>query len=1463
MSRAILTAQSQPGTATLLDVLTSRATDTPERLAYSFLPAAGAELDQLTYSGLQAAAAGIAARIAETGEPGDRVLILSATDPNFLAAFFGTMLAGRIPVPVATPRGRAAVDGLAMVAADCQPAAIAGPRAALGDLTGLADGAGRALARLRRIVLDEPPPSAAAEAGPLPAPDDIAFLQYTSGSTAQPRGVVLRHRSLLHNLEVIRDAFGHSAESQGVSWLPPHHDMGLIGGILQPLYAGFPVVLMSPATFLRSPLSWLRAISDHRATSSGGPTFCYDYCVRRISPDDAADLDLSCWEVAFVGAEPISPRVLENFCRHFAPSGFRPSSLLPCYGLAESTLFVSGAPRGTGVRAAQPAGGGQSVVNCGPVRGGEAAIVDPDSRQRVAPGGVGEVWLTGPSVADGYWHNDDETAAVFRARLAGDPPGGAAYLRTGDLGFEADGELHLAGRLKELIIIRGRNVFPQDVERSIEAGHPGLRRGGCAVVSTDRGGEERLVVIQEVERSTLAGGRPELAASIRAAVSRDHALDVDRVVFVRPGQIPKTTSGKIQRLAARATLLGPEPGDPDPDSLRAQVVEWAARRFGLDRAALDAAQPLTALGLDSVKAAELNTYLERQFGYTVPAERIFDGLTVAGLVAEIAAHRAETPAPAPSAQPAAPVRPATPGARPVAFSLFFFASDAEVDTADKYRLFLDCVGFADRAGFHAIWTPERHFHRFGGLFPNPAVLGAAVATTTSRVRIRAGSVVLPLHNPVRVAEDWSVIDNLSGGRVDVAFATGWNADDFVLAADHYPQRAQVLLEGVDRVRRLWRGESVALANGKGEPTEVRIFPAPVQPELPTWITCSGGIERFEQAGRLGANVLTALLFQDVDELRGKLAAYRAARAEHGHDPRAGRVTLMLHTFLGTDEGSVRAVVQAPFTRYLRDSVDLWRRGSAALDSLSETEQATVLDFAFERYYRTSALFGTPDQAAELVARLSAAGVDEIACLIDFGVAGEHVLGSLRHLTELKNRRAGNQPAGQPPAVARAAAAGPATGRPAGDQPAGDHPAGGQTARPAQSTVDLGSAVRGRYALARRNDGGVLAKARDFDLAARLEAADLLPFYPDLSGNDGATCWYQGRQLIMLGSNNYLGLTADRRVREAAAAAALADGPSVTGSRLMNGSTPAHGALERALARFVGRPDALLLTTGYQANIGLLSAFMTDGTVLVVDEECHASIYDGAAVGGCRLLQFRHNDVADLDRRLADDVGSTPAMVMVDGVYSMSGDLAPLPEIKAVCDQHGVPLALDDAHGLGMMGAGGRGAEEELGVIGCADVLTGTFSKSLASVGGWLAGPRQLMDWVRYYGRSMLFSAAIPPPAVAAAAAALEILAAEPGLVGKIRELAGYWRNGLAERGFDTGTSQTAIVPVIVGDEITCLRFAKRLLDGGVYANCIMAPAVPANRAMLRTTVTAAHDKQHLDRGLEVFASVGRELGVLR
>ncbi|NNH69576.1 LLM class flavin-dependent oxidoreductase [Nocardia uniformis] len=412
-------------------------------------------------------------------------------------------------------------------------------------------------------------------------------------------------------------------------------------------------------------------------------------------------------------------------------------------------------------------------------------------------------------------------------------------------------------------------------------------------------------------------------------------------------------------------------------------VGWVAER--LERESVDPHSPLTSLGLDSVQAAELMTILEDRYDTEVTAEDIFDGLSLADIAAMVG------------------TRSDVPASRAIDFSLLFFASDAQQNSTGRYNLLLESARFADTHGLRAIWIPERHFHKFGGLYPNPAVLGAALAAGTECVRIRAGSVVLPLHNPVRVAEDWSVVDNLSNGRVDLAFATGWNVDDFVLAGDRYTDRVEITRSGIETVRQLWRGESIALPNGVGEERSVRIFPTPVQPDLPIWLTCSGGIERFEMAGALGANVLTALLFQEVDELAEKLAAYRKARVRHGHGIDEGTVTVMLHTFVGESEAQVRKTVEGPFKRYLEDSVDLWRRGSAALDSLDANSRSKVLDFAFERYYRNNGLFGTPDSALSMVERLHEIGVDEIACLIDFGIPDSQVLAGLESLARLGKR----------------------------------------------------------------------------------------------------------------------------------------------------------------------------------------------------------------------------------------------------------------------------------------------------------------------------------------------------------------------------------------------------------------------------------------------------------------------------
>lgn len=343
--------------------------------------------------------------------------------------------------------------------------------------------------------------------------------------------------------------------------------------------------------------------------------------------------------------------------------------------------------------------------------------------------------------------------------------------------------------------------------------------------------------------------------------------------------------------------------------------------------------------------------------------------------------------------------------RALDFSILFFSSNEAGAQADKYRLVIEAARFADQHGFAAVWIPERHFHPFGGLYPNPSVLGAALAMVTKKVRIRAGSVVLPLQNPVRVAEEWAVVDNLSGGRVDVAFAQGWNVRDFVLAPTSYTDRLPILFGGIETVKRLWLGETVELPDGRGNAVRVRVYPQPQQPQLEIWLTCSGAAERFVEAGKIGANVLTGLLFQSVEQLDEKLHAYRQARAEHGFDPQAGQVTIMLHTFVGEDFETVKETIRAPFTEYLKTSTDLYAQTHKKLADLTDNQREKILRFAFERYFQTAALFGTPETCMKMVNRLKAIGVTEIAALLDFGVPTLSVLAHMKHLNVLRQRAA--------------------------------------------------------------------------------------------------------------------------------------------------------------------------------------------------------------------------------------------------------------------------------------------------------------------------------------------------------------------------------------------------------------------------------------------------------------------------
>jgi acyl-CoA synthetase (AMP-forming)/AMP-acid ligase II len=534
---------------TLVDVLRARAREVPESTAHAFLKDGEGAPEVVTYRELDRRARAIQQLLVSRGAPGERALLLYPAGHEYNAALFGALYAGVIAVPAYPPRPNRPTPRLESIAEDSDARLVLTTRAILSSKERLIEKAPY-LAKLEWIATDGLEAKADFRELGLRS-DTIAILQYTSGSTGMPKGVVIDHSNLLHNMVAIHRSFGITERSRGLGWLPPYHDMGLIGGVLGPVFAGIPIVLMSPFAFLQRPLRWLRAISEDRATISGAPCFAYALAIERTTPEQREKLDLSSWEVAFVGAEPVRGEVLEQFAEAFARSGFRKEAFYPCYGLAEATLIVSGGKKGSGPTIASH--GGRTLVGCGrAVADHELEIVDSDRKLPCAKGTVGEIWVRGPSVARGYWGN--KASEAFGRQIEGRE--GSVWLRTGDLGIRSDdGELYVTGRIKDLLIIAGRNVYPDDVERSVEAAHSAIRMGGVAAFGFEDKGEERLGVAIEIAAQKLGSKRGEIVAAVKKAVAEDHELSLREVLFLEPGEFPRTSSGKVQRGACREIFL--------------------------------------------------------------------------------------------------------------------------------------------------------------------------------------------------------------------------------------------------------------------------------------------------------------------------------------------------------------------------------------------------------------------------------------------------------------------------------------------------------------------------------------------------------------------------------------------------------------------------------------------------------------------------------------------------------------------------------------------------------------------------------------------------------------------------------------------------------------------------------------------------------------------------------------------
>ncbi|MCL7460191.1 amino acid adenylation domain-containing protein [Micromonospora sp. MSM11] len=629
--------------------------------------------DTVDYATLDARARRVGAALAGHCRPGDRVLMLVGAGVDFLAGFFGCLYAGTVPVPLAARLNRASAPVVGRILDDAQATAVLAARAvtAAVDLGTLMPG--------RRLPVLEIESLDAAPAGWQPVVDEggLAFLQYTSGTTSTPKGVMVSHANLLENLRAIRRSFAFDDETVMASWLPPHHDMGLIGTLLTPVYLGVPTVLMDPATFIRTPVRWLEAISRYRATISGGPNFAYDLCVRKVAPADRAALDLSSWRVAFNGAEPVRAATLRAFAEAFAPHGFDERAFLPCYGLAEATLLVAGRARPqrpvvttvadddpTASAAARP---GTEVVGCEILPEAEVRIVDA-AGQPVADGTAGEIWVRGGSVVDGYWNRPEESARTLHATL-GDDPADGPYLRTGDLGFQQDGHLYVRGRIKETVVIRGQNHYPDDIEQTVRAACPRLggriAAFGVDVADDGHGVGEAVVLWYETRSDKASDEAPAIAEAARRAVVTVHGLDLHRVLAVPPGTIPVTTSGKTRRgdcarayAAGSATIVADDPlrpaARPAPAAAPAQAQRLRVLAGGLievDPERIDPERTLPELGFDSLRAVELQHLIEGEWGVRPSLTDLLGDSTVAELAAALPA--APAPADPPAAAPAA------------------------------------------------------------------------------------------------------------------------------------------------------------------------------------------------------------------------------------------------------------------------------------------------------------------------------------------------------------------------------------------------------------------------------------------------------------------------------------------------------------------------------------------------------------------------------------------------------------------------------------------------------------------------------------------------------------------------------------------------------------------------------------------------------------------------------------------
>ena len=678
-----------PPETNLLERLRYWAVALPDRTAYRFLDA-DEGTSELTYAQVDQRARAIAAYLVSRGLSGKSALMLYQPGLEFITAFFGCHYAGVIPIPAYPPRRNRNMGRISAISINADAAVALTTAGIIKRCEGTLDQE-PGLDRIPWIATESISDDFANDwRKPTIRPDDLGLIQYTSGSTGTPKGVMLTHQNLLANCRLIARSFQvKPVQARVCSWLPVYHDMGLVGGILNPMYSAIEETMMSPIAFLTRPIRWLKAISRYRATVSGGPNFAYALCSMKIKPEDCDGLDLSCWDVAFNGAEPVRADVMREFANKFEPFGFRYSAFYPCYGMAETTLIVTG-----GCKTEEPVVrcfdkneiGEHRVVpvspdhkNAKPLVGSgavieeeEVLIVHPETRRVLEEDQIGEIWINSPSCGRGYWRRDKETKETFKARL--NPDNGKIYVRSGDLGFINNGEVFVAGRLKDIIIVRGVNRYPQDIESTVEQCHPLTRSGGSAAFAVTRWDREHLVVFCEIERDRDRSDAQDVIDAIRASVTEEHELPPDAIVLVRAYSVPKTSSGKVQRHACKSKFESGqeehviarwcawddsvvETVDQSQDAigvdsnelgeLSPTVVEAVlhfVKQVGEDRARdIDINSNIVHLGLDSLERLDVAENLQTMFGGRLPEDVLQEVATVREVALAIQQYIGTTP----------------------------------------------------------------------------------------------------------------------------------------------------------------------------------------------------------------------------------------------------------------------------------------------------------------------------------------------------------------------------------------------------------------------------------------------------------------------------------------------------------------------------------------------------------------------------------------------------------------------------------------------------------------------------------------------------------------------------------------------------------------------------------------------------------------------------------------------------